>query len=265
MSENFSHFFKVYSNPELFNIDEIQKLDETTFSTVDPKASVSIQATRSNGTIFIFYFGAVAFLNVPQEDEQYELEYLFPVVKNCSKTIVSEKFVVIENSSIKPRVNFNSLVLDELTEERSEVVASVVAQSATMEYYEKIVHSTWANVDQFLHRLKTKGTISPFPGKLHKSIARSIVTRSQVVRVLHLLDRPDLIWDDSTMDTLYSDLRASFDLPERFQALEYKLSLIQDTLGLLLDTSRDRRAYWLEATIVGLILFEIVVMIFEKF
>ena len=43
------------------------------------------------------------------------------------------------------------------------------------------------------------------------------------------------------MDENYNDLRSLFDLPERFQALEYKLQLIQQTLELLVDTSRDRR------------------------
>jgi uncharacterized Rmd1/YagE family protein len=82
------------------------------------------------------------------------------------------------------------------------------------------------------------------------------------VRTLHLLDRPDLIWEDQEMDTGFSLLRANFDLPERFQALEYKLSLIQETLQILTDTARDRRVYWLEMAIVGLILFEVVMAFF---
>ncbi|SMF36285.1 hypothetical protein [Pseudobacteriovorax antillogorgiicola] len=61
------------------------------------------------------------------------------------------------------------------------------------------------------------------------------------------------------MDELYSDLRAMFDLDERFQALEYKLQLIQQSLELLVDTSRDRRLYWVEMAIVLLIVFEIVI------
>jgi uncharacterized Rmd1/YagE family protein len=60
------------------------------------------------------------------------------------------------------------------------------------------------------------------------------------------------------MDEIYGDLRAMFDLPERFQALEYKIGLIQQTLSVVVETIRDRRLYWLELAIVLLIVFEIV-------
>ena len=66
------------------------------------------------------------------------------------------------------------------------------------------------------------------------------------------------------MDENYNDLRSLFDLPERFQALEYKLQLIQQTLELLVDTSRDRRLFWLELIIVILIAVEIVISLSEK-
>ena len=67
------------------------------------------------------------------------------------------------------------------------------------------------------------------------------------------------------MDEIYADLRAMFDLSERFQALEYKLKLIQETLEVLLDVVRDRRLYWLEGSIVGLIVFDIILTLFDKY
>jgi uncharacterized Rmd1/YagE family protein len=59
------------------------------------------------------------------------------------------------------------------------------------------------------------------------------------------------------MDRIYNDLRAEFDLGDRFAALEMKLRSVQESLELLLDVARDRRLVLLEATIVVLIVVEL--------
>jgi uncharacterized Rmd1/YagE family protein len=53
-------------------------------------------------------------------------------------------------------------------------------------------------------------------------------------------------------------LRAEFDLVDRYHALELKLRSVQDALELITDVARDRRLVLLEAAIVLLIVFEIV-------
>ena len=53
------------------------------------------------------------------------------------------------------------------------------------------------------------------------------------------------------------ELRAEFDLSDRYQALELKLRSIQEALELVLDVARDRRLVLLESAIVLLIVFEI--------
>jgi uncharacterized Rmd1/YagE family protein len=93
---------------------------------------------------------------------------------------------------------------------------------------------------------------------LHQFIGRAIGTRTEVLAVLHLLDKPDATWDDPAMDRIYDDLRSEFDLGDRFTALESKLRAVQDALELLLGVARDRRLVLLEAAIVALICVELV-------
>jgi len=82
--------------------------------------------------------------------------------------------------------------------------------------------------------------------------------RNEVVSILHLLDRPDAAWEDPGMDRIYGELRAEFDLVDRYQALEQKLRSVQDSLELVLDVARDKRITLLELTIVFLIVLEVV-------
>jgi uncharacterized Rmd1/YagE family protein len=93
---------------------------------------------------------------------------------------------------------------------------------------------------------------------LHRFIGEAVGRRSEVLSTLHLLDKPDATWDDPAMDRIYDDLKAEFDLGDRFSALESKLRAVSDALELLLDVARDRRLVFLEAAIVALICLEIV-------
>ena len=52
------------------------------------------------------------------------------------------------------------------------------------------------------------------------------------------------------MDRIYDELRAEFDLVDRYQALELKLRSVQEALELVLDVARDRRLVLLEVAIV---------------
>jgi uncharacterized Rmd1/YagE family protein len=60
------------------------------------------------------------------------------------------------------------------------------------------------------------------------------------------------------MDRIYDELRAEFDLTDRYHSLEAKLRSVQEGLELVLDVARDRRLFAIEAAIVLLIVFEIV-------
>ncbi|MGZ6175536.1 MAG: RMD1 family protein, partial [Candidatus Binataceae bacterium] len=60
------------------------------------------------------------------------------------------------------------------------------------------------------------------------------------------------------MDRIYGDLRAEFDLVDRYRALELKLRAVQEALELLAEVARDRRVLWLEMIVVILILLEVV-------
>jgi len=137
-------------------------------------------------------------------------------------------------------------------------VSLVVAQSAAMEYYERIVEKMFTSTESLVDRLERRGTVPLRTRPLHRFIGTAIGTRSEVLAVLHLLDKPDATWDDPAMDQIFGELRREFDLADRFTALELKLRSVQEALELVLDVARDRRLVLLETAIVLLIALEIV-------
>ena len=170
-----------------------------------------------------------------------------------------EEFAVREDPGARPDVSDGALTIDQLTRERASVIALTVAQSAAMEYYERIVEEMFGRTDQ--HGRPAGGRAARVPVRtrpLHRFIGAAIGTRNEVLSILHLLDKPDEAWDDPGMDRIYDELRAEFDLVDRYQALELKLRSVQEALELVLDVARDRRLVLLEAAIVLLIVLELV-------
>ena len=214
----------------------------------------------AGGSVFLFSFGVVIFFDVGQAGREVELLRLrrsLNVMRDAQ--VISEEFTVREQGGARPDVADGVLVVDMLTPERASMVALTVAQSAAMEYYERIVDQMFADTDRFVQRLEKRGNISIFTAELHRFIGAAISTRSEVISVLHLLDKPDVVWDDPGAERIYQELRAQFDLADRYQSLELKLRSVQESLSLLTDIARDRRLVLLEASVIFLILIEIIV------
>lgn len=211
------------------------------------------------GTVFIYPFGAIVFRDVSKARREAELERLRRARPGLTDAAANEEMTVCEDSGQKPDVAGGTLTLDRLTPERASVVALTIAQSAAMEYYERIVDEMSIRTDRIVQRLEARGTVSLRTRPLHRFIGAATSTRNEVINILHLLDKPDEAWDDPGMDRIYDELKAEFDLGDRYGALEAKLRSVQESLGLVLDVARDRRIVLLETTVVLLILLELIV------
>jgi uncharacterized Rmd1/YagE family protein len=210
------------------------------------------------GEAFLYAFGAVVFRDVPRDIREREMARLRQARPGLTAETVLEDFTVCEEPGVTASVGPGVLTVDRLTAGRAGIVAMTVGQSAAMEYYERIVDRLFVRLQDIAAHMKVNGTVPLRTRPLHRFIAEAITTRSEVLSVLHLLDKPDAAWDDPDMDRIYSDLRSEFDLEGRYGTLESKLRAIQDGLTLILDVARDRRLVLLESAVVLLIVLEVV-------
>ena len=211
-----------------------------------------------DGGLYIFPFGAIVSHDVPVEQRERIFARLTRAMPKLTTRIIREDYSVLEDPAAPIGISGGMLRVDKLTSQRAEIVALTVAQSAAMEYYERIVDSLFARTSQLVERMASHGTVPYRITPLHRFIGEAISSRTEVLAVLHLLDKPDAAWEDPAMDLIYDDLRDEFDLVDRYAALTSKLQSIQDSLVLVLDVARDRRLVLLEVVVVLLILLEII-------
>lgn len=242
-----------------------QNLDLKRLGKAFPDAKVSAHELRlpcgDTSEAFVFPFGAVVFHDGEPAERDALLERLHDAVPGLAAKIIREEYAVREEEAAD-RTGFaadGALVLDEMTTGRATVIALTVGQSAAMEYYEQLVDSLYGRTASLIEQLEADGTVPLRVRPMHRFIGAAVATRAEVLEVLHLLDKPDAAWNDPVMSSIYDDLRAEFDLGDRYSALESKLRSVQESLELILDVARDRRLVFLEAAIVLLILFEIII------
>jgi required for meiotic nuclear division protein 1 len=214
--------------------------------------------------IFLYPFGAVVFHDVPPDRREAELARLALARPGLTRQVVRESFTVREEPGSEVDIVDGNLIVDRFGDGRAAVVALIVAQSAALEYYERIVERLFARTIGLVDPLEKYGSVSTRIRGLHRFIGEAIATRNEVFTVLALLDKPDATWEDPAMDRIYDELRAEFDLVDRYTTMEQKLQGVREALELVLDVARDRRMWLLEVTIVLLILFEILLELFRR-
>jgi uncharacterized Rmd1/YagE family protein len=213
---------------------------------------------NSSGGIYVYPFGAMVTCDMPPESRDAELARLRAAQPKLTTQVVREDYTVVEDTGAPIGIFDGILKVDRLTNARAGVVALIVAQSAAMEYYERIVDQLFVRTGSLVERLEHRGSVPFRTRPLNRFIGEAILARNEVLSVLHLLDKPDATWEDSAMDRIYDDLRAEFDLADRYAAMELKLRSIQEALVLVLDVARDRRLLLLEVAVVVLILAELI-------
>jgi uncharacterized Rmd1/YagE family protein len=188
------------------------------------------------GGMYVYPFGAMVTYDVAPEQREAELARLRGAQPRLTQ-VVREEYTVVEDASAPIGIADGTLRVDQLTIARAGVVALIVAQGAAMEYYENIVEQLFVRTGSLVEQLERRGSVPFRTRPLNRFIGAAILARNEVLSVLHLLDKPDATWEDVAMDRIYHDLRAEFDLADRYAALELKLRSIQEALELY-STSR---------------------------
>ena len=202
-------------------------------------------------------FGALVFVDVPESERKDVVDALLRFRAEARPPLV-ETFAVELSPGAPAKVHFDRVVLPELDARAVELLSLVVAQSVGMEYYEDEVDRLIGEIDRFSRRLAETGRFRGRSRDLLSFVGRGMVTRTEVVHTLALLDAPAVTWDDEALDRLYRELRASFAIEDRYRGLDHKLRVLQDNLELLVDLTRHTRSVLLEIAVIFLIATELI-------
>jgi required for meiotic nuclear division protein 1 len=255
---------KTYS-VNAFHLTERIKLKEIGASMDMPTLHLSVWEAAFRFTdesyVFIYNFGSLVFFNVADDQQKIILEKFKKTTNIPSQPgyTTTDEFSVEVTGEEKHEVGFNKAVIKDLSYQKARLISMVVAESAALEYFELIVDDLLERTHQISDSLRTKGKLIKESKQVIKFIGFCLTTKQEIIANLYVVDAPDEVWEDQILDKLYNDLKRMFEIETRYRVLEYKLKLIQESLEIIVDLSKNSRETMLELIIIALIAIDILV------
>lgn len=213
----------------------------------------------------LFDFGGMVLIGLPSADRERVLGQITARLLPEPHAPHTEDFFIEVNPTAKVAVHFDRVVLSESTLPALKVISLLLAQSVAMDYYDEDVQEILKRTEAITKSLQAEGRLPGRINDLVRFIGSCIATKNDVIATLALFDKPDSTWEDQQIDHLYNGLRQELELDDRFRALEAKLRMIQENMELLVDLSNARSTWRLELTVVLLILFEVMLSLWQLF
>ncbi len=208
-------------------------------------------------------FGALVFVGVDRPECERVMKALLAQMGPEPHAPLEETFTIDVSPGAAPQVRFDRVVVPELDARVVELVSLVVAQSVAMEYYEGDLDAMVTALEERSRALAEEGTLRGSVRELTRFIGRGMMIRSQVISTLSLLESPGATWENEALDRLYRGMRASFEIEERYRALDHELRIVQDNLALIVDMARQRRFTILEVTVALLVGVETLLFVWQ--
>jgi uncharacterized Rmd1/YagE family protein len=142
-------------------------------------------------------------------------------------------------------------------------VADALAKSVALTRDEHEVAHVFDLIEPFTRRVAASGRSPGARRDAIRMIGMSLQVQHRLSGRVAIDDKPDVLWERFDLERLYARLEDTYELKERAATLTRKFDFIRQTAHALTDLIDAFRSLRLEIAIVLLILFEIVLNVYQ--
>lgn len=216
----------------------------------------------NRGYAVVFRFGVVVFIGMNESERQELIERMRPLIAN-PVTLPSCEALEVTLGEADQLDKEGRLVLRDASPERLQVVAGALAKSAVLGYYELALGQVFDRIESLADNFRA-GSYRVGDRELLREIGDVLLAQTKMVGRVEVAEKPESTWDHPEFDRLYERLAVEYELRDRDKALTRKLEVVSDTAHTHLELLYNRRTLRVEWYIVILIVFEIVLTLYEK-
>jgi uncharacterized Rmd1/YagE family protein len=218
----------------------------------------------TDGYAMVFRAGVIVFFDVDEGAQTTFIEELGPRVQGKYDNPEWENAVI--RSGAEDAIEPDALILKECTIERLQVVAEILAKSVVLGRNERQIWREFRAIEPLAQAMQKEPGRLPWKQRdLVRQIGAMLIVENQLVDRAEVLEKPELLWDRPDLDRLYARLEEEYELRERHAVLETKLAAISNSARTMLELTQARKSMNVEYWIVGLIVFEILLTLQERF
>lgn len=157
------------------------------------------------------------------------------------------------------------ITIRELSAPHLLVIADALAKNVVLARDEREIRKVVEVVEPFAAQLARTGRSPSNRRQILSTIGQALLAHHRLSGRVEVVEKPDILWDHPEFERLYARLADDYELKERVVGLERKLRVIDETARALTDIMDANRATRLEATIVALIVVEVLVTFYQLF
>ncbi|QQO20466.1 RMD1 family protein [Bradyrhizobium diazoefficiens] len=155
------------------------------------------------------------------------------------------------------------ICLAKFSDERLLLIADALAKSTSLARDERRVAAVFDVIEPFARRLAEQGRTPPRRKGILKLIGNALLVQQRVAGRVAVAEKPDVLWEKPELDRLYARLEDEYELKERLDTLERKLTAVSETANALTDIIDTQRSLRLEIAVVVLIVIEVAIGCFQ--
>jgi uncharacterized Rmd1/YagE family protein len=219
-----------------------------------------------SGFVALYRFGVAVLFGLTPLEEDEILGKVGARVAGAAGRLDDETLVLEISPESEDRSLANGrLGVKDTSGERLLVVADALAKSVALARDERRVNAVFDTIEPFAAELASKGR-PPFRRRaMLELIGQTLLVQHRVSGRVAVEDKPDVLWDRPDLERLYARLEDEYELESRGQTLKAKIEVIGETARALTEIIDVDRSVRLEATIIVLILTEILLTLFQMF
>lgn len=213
--------------------------------------------------IFTSSFGVITFCNFSHEEIKSFLHRLkIKEAPHYQTALINQDYPMIVDSIYeKPLIDIHTIKYNKFNKSIASIVSLVLSQSVGLEIRERSLENKMQESKKLYDKIEN---IKAKDRKNLMSFASSIAKeRFEILNQLYLLDKPDIIWDDFELESLYNQLALQLELKSRFDVIEYKISFLKESVEFITDRVNQKSSEFLEWIIIWLIVIEVLFSTYE--
>jgi uncharacterized Rmd1/YagE family protein len=219
------------------------------------------------GLAVIFRYGVVVLIGLLPSEEKVLLDSLKSRVTGelspHEEETAQAQLCKDENAeAIQPGGPIN---LSKFSDERLLLIADALAKSTSLARDERRVAAVFDVIEPFARELAEKGRTSRKRKGILQLIGNALLVQQRVAGRVAVAEKPDALWEKPQLDRLYARLEDEYELKERLDTLERKITVIAETADALTDIIDTQRSLRLEIAVVVLIVIEVAIGCFQIF
>lgn len=219
------------------------------------------------GLAVIFRYGVVVLIGLLPSEEKTFLDGLKPRVTGELSPYEEEtaQAALCNDEGAEAIQPGGPICLSKFSDDRLLLIADALAKSTALARDERRVAAVFDVIEPLARELAEHGRTPRRRKAILQLIGNALLVQQRVAGRVAIAEKPDVLWEKPELDRLYARLEDEYELKERLDTLERKLTAISETANALTDIIDTQRSLRLELAVVALILIEVAIGCFQIF